>query len=380
VFQPGVTTQQRVGRISGRGIGCDVVRRAVERLNGSIVVTTKARLGTSFVLSLPITLAITKALLVRNGDRLVAIPLYFSERIIDPEEISVLYTGGVRRVELDNVYVKIHTLAELFGQAPAESNGPLLVLRLGQRRCILQVDAVIDQEEIVVKSTGGLLAGHPLLAGVSIRGTGDLALVLDVPALVDASSPVTTLTEDPALDAQPRGAPEKAAAQPVQERPRAAPEMTDALSLAARRLTRDVRIHPQIRALFVDDSLSVRKVAEKTLRGLGVDVVLAVDGIDAISKLRDTEVDIVFTDLEMPRMHGYDLIRELRFVAAYKALPIIVVSSRSGNKHKQQASELGATDYLIKPFSPEVLREALDRYCAPGRNPLPPQPLIVRST
>jgi len=377
VFQPGVTTQKRVGRISGRGIGCDVVRRAVERLNGSIAVTTKTNAGTSFVLFLPITLAITNALLVRNGKRLVAVPLYFSERIIDREEASMTRTGGVSRVELDNVFVRVHSLSELVGGQRTDDQGSLLVLRLGQRRCVLQVDAVVGQEEIVVKSTGGMLAGHPLLAGVSIRGTGDLVLVLDVPALVDASAPATATSDEAALEVEARGG----RVEPVVEEPAAPVRPPDALALAAaQRLVRDVRIQPHIRALFVDDSLSVRKVAEKTLRGLGVDVVLAIDGVDALAKLRENEVDIVFTDLEMPRMHGYDLIRELRFVAAYKTLPVIVVSSRSGNKHKQQATELGATDYLIKPFSPEILREALDRYCGNGREPTTPQPVIVRTT
>jgi chemosensory pili system protein ChpA (sensor histidine kinase/response regulator) len=374
VFQPGVTTQKRVGRISGRGIGCDVVRRAVERLNGSIAVTTEAKVGTSFVLFLPITLAITNALLVRNAGRLVAIPLYFSERIIDREEVTLTRTGGVQRIELDNVFVKVHPLAELFGGPRSEGTGPLLVLRLGQRRCVLSVDSLVGQEEIVVKSTGGMLAGHPLLAGVSIRGTGDLVLVLDVPALVDASAPAM-LTREAAHEGEPR-----AAAQPQLEEATPPARAPDALTLAAaQRLVRDVRIQPVIRALFVDDSLSVRKVAEKTLRGLGVEVVLAVDGVDALAKLREHDVDIVFTDLEMPRMHGYDLIRELRFVAAYKTLPVIVVSSRSGNKHKQQATELGATDYLIKPFSPEIIRAALDRHCSGGREPQAPPPVIVRT-
>jgi chemosensory pili system protein ChpA (sensor histidine kinase/response regulator) len=394
VFQAGVTTQKRAGRISGRGIGCDVVRRAVERLNGSIAVNTTSKVGTSFVLLLPITLAISNALLVRNAGRLVAIPLYFSERILDPEEVPMTRTGGVYRIELDNVFVKVHSLAELFGGQRGDTPGPLIVLRLGQRRCVLSVEALVGQEEIVVKSTGGLLAGHPLLAGVSIRGTGDLVLVLDVPALVEASAPALLAHGEALLDKQPRGAVEargaaeargavdaRGPAEPAPEQPSPPARLPDALTLAgAQRLVRDVRIQPHIRALFVDDSLSVRKVAEKTLRGLGVDVVLAIDGVDALAKLREHEVDIVFTDLEMPRMHGYDLIRELRFVQAYKSLPVIVVSSRSGNKHKQQATDLGATDYLIKPFSPEIIREALDRHCSGPREPIAPQPVIVRST
>lgn len=382
VFQPGVTTQKRAGRISGRGIGCDVVRRAVERLNGSIAVNTQHQVGTSFVLFLPITLAITKALLVRNAGRLVAIPLYFSERILDPDEVPMTRTGGVHRVEIDDAFLQVHSLGELFGGQRSATPGPLLVLRLGQRRCVLSVDALVGQEEIVVKSTGGMLAGHPLLAGVSIRGTGDLVLVLDVPALVEASAPAAVAGAADARGLDPRGpADARAPAEPAPEPPSPPVPLPNALTLAgAQRLVRDVRIQPHIRALFVDDSLSVRKVAEKTLRGLGVDVVLAIDGVDALAKLHENAVDIVFTDLEMPRMHGYDLIRELRFVQAYRSLPVIVVSSRSGNKHKQQATELGATDYLIKPFSPEIIRDALDRHCSGPRGPGGAQPVIVRTT
>jgi chemosensory pili system protein ChpA (sensor histidine kinase/response regulator) len=115
--------------------------------------------------------------------------------------------------------------------------------------------------------------------------------------------------------------------------------------------------------LFVDDSLSVRKVAEKTLLDLDTEVTLAIDGLEALTKLREGHFDILFTDLEMPRMHGYDLIRELRFLPAYKNLPIIVVSSRSGQKHQEQARTLGASEYLTKPFSAATLEGALLRWC-----------------
>lgn len=117
-----------------------------------------------------------------------------------------------------------------------------------------------------------------------------------------------------------------------------------------------------MRVLFVDDSLSVRKVAEKVLIGLGVDVTLAVDGLDALGRLREESFDLVFTDLEMPRLHGYELIREIRFLPKLKSLPVVVVSSRSGAKHQEQARALGATDYVTKPFSAQVLDQILKRY------------------
>jgi chemosensory pili system protein ChpA (sensor histidine kinase/response regulator) len=119
--------------------------------------------------------------------------------------------------------------------------------------------------------------------------------------------------------------------------------------------------------LFVDDSVSVRKVAERALLGLGVQVAVAVDGLDAMEKLRAQRFDLVFTDLEMPRMHGYELIRELRFLPSYRSLPVVVVSSRSGQKHQDQARALGATDYLTKPFNAETLDAALRRWASrPG--------------
>ena len=120
-----------------------------------------------------------------------------------------------------------------------------------------------------------------------------------------------------------------------------------------------------MRVLFVDDSVSVRKVAEMQLKALGAEVTVAVDGMDAMSKLRENQIDLVFTDLEMPRMHGYELIRELRFLPAYKDLPIIVVTSRSGQKHQDQARQLGASEYITKPFTVQVLEAALKKWQRP---------------
>ena len=117
----------------------------------------------------------------------------------------------------------------------------------------------------------------------------------------------------------------------------------------------------RLRVLFVDDSLSVRKVAERMLAGIGVEVVTAVDGQDALEKLRAMQFSLVFTDLEMPRMHGYELIREMQILPAYQAIPVVVISSRSGQKHIDQAITMGAKEYLTKPFSPEILNAVLAR-------------------
>jgi chemosensory pili system protein ChpA (sensor histidine kinase/response regulator) len=194
---------------------------------------------------------------------------------------------------------------------------------------------VLTQEEVVVKSLGPLLRGHPAFAGVTIRGTGETVLILDVPSITDTAF---------GRGAVVRAAAPRAPAPPVVE---PAPA-SDA----------DRPLH----VLFVDDSVSVRKVAERALKLLGVEVTLAADGVDALEKLRGGAFDLVFTDLEMPRMHGYELIRELRFLPAYRAMPVVVVTSRSGKKHRDEAQALGASEYLTKPFTSRSLAAALVKF------------------
>jgi chemosensory pili system protein ChpA (sensor histidine kinase/response regulator) len=354
IFAPQLSTQKDAGAVAGRGVGCDVVRRSVERLNGTIRVESERGRGTVFTVTLPLTLAITKALLVRHRQQVFALPLYFAERIIDAQEQRVVDSAGHRRIKLEDTFVPVRALGDvLLGDGHGSDDGPVVVLRVGDQRLTLQVDQVLGQEEIVVKNLGSLLAGHPLFAGVSIRGTGELVLIVDVPELVDARGSGMRVATPAAPKArstrESRESHDSVAGESAAEPPRA-----DSSSSEPTRT--------RLRVLFVDDSLSVRKVAEMNLRALGVDVTLAVDGLDAMSKLREQTFDLVFTDLEMPRMHGYELIRELRFLPAYADLPILVVTSRSGQKHQEQAKALGATEYMTKPFTPQSLESALKRW------------------
>lgn len=377
VFAPGLSTVSAAGMVSGRGVGGDIVRKAIERLNGTIRVETTAGVGTAFTITLPLTLAITRALLVRHADRLYALPLYFAEHIFELAQAQVVESLGVRRMRLGGSFIQVRPLSELLGGAQgALANGPVLVLRVGEQRLAAQVDAVVAQEEIVVKSLGALLSGHPVLAGVTIRGNGELVLIADVPGIVQRILASTAPQVVPA----PAGSPAQGAAPAASPAPAAKVEaLFDGSEVpvpaVAERESADAPAQAPapgpapapgdggpLRVLFVDDSVSVRKVAERALKSLGVQVAVAVDGLDALEKLRAQSFDLVFTDLEMPRMHGYELIRELRFLPAYRALPIVVVSSRSGQKHQDQARALGATDYLTKPFSAENLGAALKRW------------------
>jgi chemosensory pili system protein ChpA (sensor histidine kinase/response regulator) len=352
VFAPGLSTRAEVGALAGRGVGCDVVRRAVERLGGSIRVESEARRGTVFLITLPVSLAITKALLVRAQDRSYAIPLHFAERILDAGEAAFVESAGVRRVRVGDQLVPVSTFAQHFGDKRASAGRAVLLLRLGDYRMALAVDAVTGQEEVVVKSLGPFLTGHPLFAGVTIRGSGELVLILDVAGLLQRGARA-------AQPARPRRLPAPLP-EPVRE-PEEGQQRPEALTGLGADPPAPAPAE-RLRVLFIDDSLSVRKFAEMTLRALGVEVTLAIDGVDGMNKIRDGHFDLVFTDLEMPRMHGFELIGELRFLPAYRDLPIVVVTSRSGQKHQQQARSLGATDYLTKPFNAQMLDAALKRW------------------
>lgn len=376
VFASGLSTREDVGDVAGRGVGGDVARRTIERLNGDIRVETTASKGTTFVVTLPLTLAITRTLLVREGSATYAIPLYFAEHIFDAESLVVSVVGNERRVLVDDVYVPMRHLDEHLGESHV-GGGPALVVRVGDDRLVLQVDAVLGQEEIVVKSLGSLLEGHPLFAGVTLRGTGELLLILDIPGLLerfgkrgrrrtdDVAGPATIPPPGaPAggpiefVDAQTatEAANEVPVPAPAAQLPPASPAPRAATPLPPPDARGSIA---GTRVLVVDDSLSVRKVAESLLRGIGAEVVVALDGVDALAKLRGERFDIVFTDLEMPRMHGYDFIRQLRLLAAHRDLPVLVVSSRSGQKHQEHARQVGANGYLTKPFSAQSLEAAI---------------------
>ncbi|HEY8926564.1 MAG TPA: response regulator, partial [Polyangia bacterium] len=356
VFAPGLSTRDHAGAVSGRGVGCDVVRRSVERLNGAIRVESRPGRGTAFVITLPVTLAITKALIVRHGERTYAIPLHFAERIVDAQEEAIIESAGIHRIKIEGAFLSVKRLEQFFQTGAQTSKmGPVLLLRVGSLRTVLQVDAVLGQEEIVVKGLGDVLAGHPIFAGVTVRGSGELALIVDVPGLLQDRVRKSVGVAD-----ERRRAGGKRQAAGAAAREAAAEPQAGAGGLPA--VTESVDPARPLKVLFIDDSLSVRKFAQLTLAQLGADVTVAVDGVDGLAKIREGSFDIVFTDLEMPRMHGFELIRQIRFLPAYRDLPIAVVTSRSGSKHQQQARELGATEYLAKPFTAQNLDAILKKW------------------
>ncbi|MGE0869967.1 MAG: Hpt domain-containing protein [Kofleriaceae bacterium] len=489
MFVSGVSTSKQVGDVAGRGVGCDVVRRAVERLNGDIRATTTRGVGTVFTISLPLTMSITQAVMVRDGDRVLAIPMHFAERIVEPDPNLILTSLDRRRINVEGELLPMRSAAELFGEQPHDNVGAILVCVVGDNAFALEVESVVAQEEIVVKHLGEVLHGHPLFAGVTLRGDGELALILDVPSImttvveraasmpqvIQQSAPAAqpmmkeraelhplaapkkggAASEAPSADASARapgaagsaaagstasapamaagsvaqstdgakpvapvapGRPGAPGAKPTTPPPVPAPKGAIGAKAATPGAAPTAPAHAKggtpvapgtkpgvgtpgakgpatpppvpgkvppiggkkpdapavqptgpIKVLFVDDSLSVRKVAEKALQSIGgLDVTTAVDGQDALEQLRVNTFDLVFTDLEMPRLHGFELIREMRFVPAYQNIPVVVVSSRSGAKHIEHAISMGASEYLTKPFTAEGLAQAIKKWVKRG--------------
>ncbi len=358
VFAPGISTSASVGDVAGRGVGGDVIRRAVERLNGNITVSSSRGVGTMFTITLPLTTSITQAIMVRDRGRVFAIPMHFTERIVELDRSQLVESFGRRRISIDGEILPLRSATELFGdrERGADDRGTIIVCAVGDHALALAIDAVISQEEIVVKPLGAVLENHPLFSGVTLRGDGQLALILDIPGILGGM-------------AERAGAPVR-----IAEGEARTPELAPAevvVPLGPPALPSSEPAPDAIRVLFVDDSLSVRKVAEKALASLGIEVVTAVDGQDALDRLRTGRFSIVFTDLEMPRVHGYDLIRQLRFVPAYQTVPVVVISSRSGAKHVEHALRMGANEYLTKPFTAEDLGRTISRWVR-GQDPAGP--------
>ncbi len=314
IFVTGFSTAAAITRTSGRGVGLDVVRTNVSRLNGEIHVETEPGRMTRFVLKVPLTVAIADALMVRCGPETLAFPLTAVSvmRPVAPSEIVT--TGGRESVRLDDQVLDLVRLDRVLGLKATlpPTRLPVVVLRGGGKPFGVVVDELLGKEEIVIKSLGSLLEGVGPFSGATISGEGRVILLLDPTRLREAAAtspgvPTTTSRDEERAD------------------------------------------EGRLRILLVDDSLSIRKFVGQMLEKAGFEVLTAVDGQDAIQQLTEQTVDVVITDLEMPRVNGYALIEDLRHRSATREVPVIVLTTRAGAKHVGLARRLGVRHYVAKP-------------------------------
>jgi chemosensory pili system protein ChpA (sensor histidine kinase/response regulator) len=331
IFVPGFSTASAVTQTAGRGVGLDVVRTNVSRLNGEIHVETEAGRMTRFVLKLPLTVAIADALMVRCGSETLAFPLTAVSvmRSVAPHEI--LTTGGRETVRLDGQTIDLVHLDRALGlvASPPATRLPVVVMRGGGKPFGVVVDELLGKEEIVIKSLGALLDGVGPFSGATISGEGRVILLLDPTVLREAAA--------------------RRPAAPVREP--AAAEVADT--------------RPTI--MLVDDSVSIRKFVGQMLEKAGFRVVTAIDGHDALQQLVEQTVDVIVTDLEMPRLNGYALIEDLRRRPATRDVPVVVMTTRAGEKHENLARRLGVRHYVTKPVDEQTLVRVIGSVAAGER-------------
>jgi len=327
ILTPGFTTAGKVTQAAGRGVGMDVVANEVKKLGGSLRISSVTGQGTNFTVRLPFTLAITQSLVVRTGEEVYALPLPSVEGVarIPRGELENLLSQSEPSFEYgEETYKFRHLGMYLGGQAAKlpedEPFIPVILVRAGEFSAALLTDEMIASREIVVKTIGPQLASIRGISGATILGDGRIVLILDIAALVRTGAPVVEL--------------QKAAPTPTDDRPL---------------------------ALVVDDSITVRRVTERFLQRNGLRAVTAKDGLDAISVLSEHKPDIILLDIEMPRMDGYEFASHVRNDPRVADIPIIMVTSRVGDKHRARAIELGVNDYLGKPYQDAELLEAMAR-------------------
>ena len=327
IFHPGFTTASKVTQISGRGIGMDVVRSEIAALGGRVEVTTERGRGTRFLLYLPLTLAVAQAVLVRAGGRLWALPSPMVEQVqqVKADVLVNLYVH--RSVEWQGRSYPFHYLPRLLGDnshSPETARyNPVLLLRAGHGLAAIHVDEMVGNQEVVVKNIGPQLARVSGIAGATVLGTGEIVLIINPVQLAQR-------TDVPVFDPD---AEERIAGDHL--RPQAA---------AGRPLV-----------MVVDDSLTVRKITSRLLVREGFDVTTAKDGVDALQLLGEQTPDVILLDIEMPRMDGFEFTKTIKSDPKFSHIPIVMITSRTAEKHRNRAKELGVDLYLGKPFQEEQL-------------------------
>jgi chemosensory pili system protein ChpA (sensor histidine kinase/response regulator) len=333
VLQTGFSTADEVSQLAGRGVGMDVVANEIRQLGGSMVIESQRGKGTTFNIRLPFTLAVTQAITVRAGETTFAIPMTSVQAVsrIRRQEMADRLASGERTVSYVGEEYTLHDLSELlgFGAAgiPEEGSGqlPLLMVHAGDLRAAIRIDTVIGSREIVVKPVGPQISNVPGMFGATILGDGSVMLILDLAPLVRHFE-----------------AKQAAAA--------AASGETAAVPEAPKAIARTEAEGPRV-VMVVDDSITMRKVTTRVLEREQLEVVTAKDGMDALEKLQERVPDVMLLDIEMPRMDGFELATHMKNDARFRHVPIIMITSRTGEKHRQRAFEIGVDRYLGKPYS-----------------------------
>ena len=326
VLEPGFSTADRLTQQAGRGIGMDVVATEVKRLGGGLYIESTPGHGARFTIRLPFTLAITQALVVRVHDEFYALPVATVEGVarLPSSEVRMHLDEDQPTFEYGGHVYRFQHLGAFLGSGPStlpetETALPVILVRAGEHSTALVTDELMGSREIVVKSVGPQVASVRGISGATILGDGRIVIILDMGALVRSEW--------------------RSRAADVSVRP-----------------TRDERIF----VMVVDDSITVRRVTQRLLERNGMRVLTAKDGVDAMALLQEHTPDVILLDIEMPRMDGYEVASHVRNDPRLADIPLIMITSRVGDKHRARAIELGVDDYLGKPYQESQLLDAIE--------------------
>lgn len=317
IFYPGFSTRGKISEVSGRGVGMDVVKENIQDLKGVINVFSEKGQGTQFIIRIPLTLAAVRALLFTSGGYTYAIALNEINEIIRLDPTSVLgpYNDALR---LKDEVLPLYRMKELLETDQLEVEHDLifkdllaLVLETGGKRAALVVDNLVGQKEIVIKSLGSHLRHVKGISGATILGDGSVVPILNVEEFLRPAAPIV----ENALIAE------------------------------------DLITEKPLEIMVVDDSVSIRQVVSRLLEAQGWKVQTAIDGMDALEKLRESRPDLIVLDIEMPRINGFEFLGTLRAQAGYDAIPVVMLTSRTTAKHREKAIALGAKGFVAKPFN-----------------------------
>ena len=335
IFNAGLSTAKSVSQISGRGVGMDVVQSEVKQLGGVVTVDSESGRGSRFTMRLPLTVAVSDALMVRAGDKYFAVPLVQIERVmrVNIDAIANFYTKNADSINIDGQAYRLRYLNQiLYGSDPVDalahqsSSVPVIIIRtdLGQRMA-LQVDMIAGSRiEVVVKPLGRQLSHIDGISAATIMGDGSVMLILDLVALMRNVSNIAKVEQQKANKSV------KQAHKPL--------------------------------VLIVDDSVTVRKVTSRLLERNGYEAQVATDGIDALEKLQEMLPEVIVLDIEMPRMDGFEVANHIRHNPRLQHIPIVMITSRTGEKHRERAFGIGVNEYMGKPFQEQMLLDTLARF------------------
>ncbi|EAJ6142436.1 hybrid sensor histidine kinase/response regulator [Campylobacter lari] len=331
IFKPGFSTAKKITNVSGRGVGMDVVKTNIEKLNGVIEIDSELGKGTVMKLKIPLTLAIIQSLLVGTQEEFYAIPL---ASVLETVRVPIddIYTiEGKNVLRLRDEVLSLVRLSDVFGVKQVLENTDqtyVVVIGVAESKLGIIVDTLVGQEEIVIKSMGEYLQNIQGIAGATIRGDGRVTLIIDVAAMMDIAKEIKV-----DIKAQIESQSKKTA----KEKP------------------------SDYTVLIVDDSKMDRNIMQKSLEPLGVSIIEATNGVEALNMIKSGEhdIDAVLIDIEMPRMDGYTLAGEIRKYSKYKNLPLVAVTSRTSKSDRLRGVEVGMTEYITKPYSPEYLENVV---------------------